>query len=88
MTHRHPSNIDCLVCIISTIKCCTKKMPIMTGAGSGHITNLKQSLLETFDISLMILLMHKLITFYCVGGAMNQRILLYEFVNAVNGCGS
>jgi hypothetical protein len=24
--------------------------PILTGASSGHITNLKQSILETFDI--------------------------------------
>jgi hypothetical protein len=27
-----------------------KKKPIKTGASSGHITNLKQSILETFDI--------------------------------------
>jgi len=26
------------------------KKPIKTGTGSGHITNLKQSILETFDI--------------------------------------
>ncbi len=26
-----------------------KKKPIKTGASSGHITNLKQSILETFD---------------------------------------
>jgi hypothetical protein len=27
-----------------------KKKPIKTGASRGHITNLKQSILETFDI--------------------------------------
>jgi hypothetical protein len=27
-----------------------KKKPIKAGASSGHITNLKQSILETFDI--------------------------------------
>jgi hypothetical protein len=27
-----------------------EKKPIMTGTSSGHITNLKQSILETFDI--------------------------------------
>ncbi len=27
-----------------------KKKPIKTGPNSGHITNLKQSILETFDI--------------------------------------
>ena len=27
-----------------------EKKPIKTGASSGHITNLKQSILETFDI--------------------------------------
>ena len=27
-----------------------KKKPWKMGAGSGHITNLKQSILETFDI--------------------------------------
>jgi hypothetical protein len=27
-----------------------EKKPIMTHASSGHITNLKQSILETFDI--------------------------------------
>jgi hypothetical protein len=27
-----------------------KKKPIKTGTSSGHITNLKQSILETFDI--------------------------------------
>jgi hypothetical protein len=55
----HLSNIDCfmarnawLVCFISTVKAAAKKekKPIKTGASSGHITNLKQSILETFDI--------------------------------------
>jgi hypothetical protein len=27
-----------------------EKKPIKTGSSSGHITNLKQSILETFDI--------------------------------------
>jgi hypothetical protein len=43
----------CLVCFISTVNGCIKKekkKPIKTGASSGHITNLKQSILETFDI--------------------------------------
>jgi hypothetical protein len=58
--HRHLSNIDCLmactaclVCFIRTVMAVAKikeKKPIKTGASSGHITNLKQSILETFDI--------------------------------------
>jgi hypothetical protein len=60
--HRHVSNIDCLTvhttcldCFISTVqqpqqKKRKEKKPIKTGAGSGHITNLKQSILETFYI--------------------------------------
>ncbi len=41
----------CLVCFISTVNSCSKKKkPIKTGASSRHITNLKQSILETFDI--------------------------------------
>jgi hypothetical protein len=58
--HRHLRNIDCLmvrtaclVCFISTVHSCIKKEkknPIKTSASSGHITNLKQSILETFDI--------------------------------------
>ncbi len=42
----------CLVCFISTAngKKKKEKKPIMTGASSGHITNLNQSILETFDI--------------------------------------
>ncbi len=56
--HRHISNIDCLaahtaclVCFISTVNGRSeKKKPIKTGASSRHITNLRQSILETFDI--------------------------------------
>ncbi len=56
--HRHISNIEflmartaCLVCFISTVNGCSKKKkPWKTGASSGHITNLKQSIWETFDI--------------------------------------
>jgi hypothetical protein len=56
--HRHLSNLDCLtvcttclVCFISTVNGRSqKKKPIKTGPSSGHITNLKQSILETFDI--------------------------------------
>jgi len=56
--HRHLSNIDCLtlhtaclVRFISTVNCHSKKKkPWKTGNSSGHITNLKQSILETFDI--------------------------------------
>jgi hypothetical protein len=43
----------CLVCFISTVNGRSKKIkkkPWKTGASSGHITNLKQSILETFDI--------------------------------------
>ncbi len=48
----------CLVCIISTVKGRSNKKknrkeeayPWKAGASSGHITNLKQSILETFDI--------------------------------------
>jgi hypothetical protein len=59
--HRHLSNIDCLmahtaclVCFISNVNGRSKKKKLTLGrqavAGSGHITNLKQSILETFDI--------------------------------------
>ncbi len=56
--HRHLSNIDCLmactaclVCFISTVNGRSiKKKPIKTSTSSRHITNLKQSILETFDI--------------------------------------
>jgi hypothetical protein len=57
--HRHLSNIDCLtacttclVCLISTVNGSNKKKkkPIKTGTSNGHITNLKQSILETFYI--------------------------------------
>ncbi len=43
----------CLVCFIRTVNGRSEKnekKPIKTGASSGHITNLKQSILETFDI--------------------------------------
>jgi hypothetical protein len=41
----------CLVCFISTVNGHSKKKkPWKMGASSGHITNLKQSILETFDI--------------------------------------
>ncbi len=44
----------CLVCFIRTVNSHSKKekekKPIKTGASSGHITHLKQSILETFDI--------------------------------------
>ncbi len=56
-------NIDCLtahtawlVCFISTVNGCSNKKrkekayPWKTGASSGHITNLKQAILETSDI--------------------------------------
>ncbi len=56
-SHRHLSNIDCLtahpaclVCFISTVNGHSKKKTWKTGARSRHITNLKQSILETFDI--------------------------------------
>ncbi len=56
-THRHLSNIDCLmvhtaclVCLIRTVNGCSKKKPWKTSANSGHITDLKQSILETFNI--------------------------------------
>ena len=52
--HRHLSSIDCLqvrttclVCFISTVNGhCQKKKPWKTGASSGHITNLKQSIFD------------------------------------------
>ena len=58
MIHRHLSNIDCLkartaclLCFISTVNGRNKKKkPIKTGTSRGHITNLKQSILETFNI--------------------------------------
>jgi hypothetical protein len=54
--HRHLRNMDCLmvrttclVCFISTVNGCSKKKkekkPITSGASSGHITKLKQSIL-------------------------------------------
>ncbi len=52
--HRHLSNIDCLMahtaCLVCFISSSKKKKPWKTGASSRHITNLKQSILETFDI--------------------------------------
>ncbi len=65
-THRDLSNIDCLmvntaclVCFISTVngrRKKNKKKPSKMGPSSGHITNLKQSILETFDICGYIIL--------------------------------
>ncbi len=48
----------CLVCFISTVNGRSNKKrkekkeayPWKAGASSGHITNLKQSILETFDM--------------------------------------
>ncbi len=45
----------CLVCFISTVNGRSNKKkeeayPWKAGTSSGHITNLKQSILETFDI--------------------------------------
>jgi hypothetical protein len=48
----------CLVCFFITVNGCNNKKkkrkeeayPWKAGASSGHITNLKQSILETFDI--------------------------------------
>jgi hypothetical protein len=45
----------CLVCFISSVNAhCNKKKeeayPWKAGASSGHITKLKQSIMETFDI--------------------------------------
>ncbi len=57
--HRHLKNIDCLshlVCFISTVNGRSNKKrkeeaySWKAGASSGHVTNLKQSILETFDI--------------------------------------
>ncbi len=60
--HRHLKNIDCLshlVCFISTVNGYSDKKekkrkeeayPWKAGASSRHITNLKQSILETFNI--------------------------------------
>jgi hypothetical protein len=48
---------SCFVCYISTVNGCSKKKkrkeeayPWKTGTSSGHIANLKQPILETFDI--------------------------------------
>ncbi len=62
LVHRHLSNIDCLmagtaclVCFISTVNDCRKKKkPWKTSTSSGHITNLKQSILETLDIYALV----------------------------------
>ncbi len=41
----------CLVCFINAVNGRSKKKKhIKTGTSSGHITNLEQSILETFDI--------------------------------------
>ncbi len=57
LSHRHLSNIDCLTvciaCLVSLLVlliAAAKKKPRKTGASSRHITNLKQSTLETFNI--------------------------------------
>ncbi len=61
LNHRHLKNIDCLshlVCFISSVNGRSNKKkkrkeeayPWKAGASSGHITNLKQSILKTFDI--------------------------------------
>ncbi len=48
--------IACLVCFISTVNGCSNKKrkeeayPKKASTSSRHITNLKQSILETFDI--------------------------------------
>ena len=51
LAHRHLSNIDCLMactaCLVffmSTVKWPQQKKPWKTGASSGNITNLKQSI--------------------------------------------
>jgi hypothetical protein len=56
-THRHLSNIDCLtahtawlICFISTVNGHSKKRSRMTGTSGRHITSLKKSILETFNI--------------------------------------
>ncbi len=53
MLHRHLSNVDCLmacttslVCFICAVNGRSKKSLGKTGASSGHITNLKQSILS------------------------------------------
>jgi hypothetical protein len=56
--HRHLSNTDCLTvrrlhvlfASLVLLMAAAKKKPWKTGASTGHITNLKQSILETFDI--------------------------------------
>ncbi len=55
--HGHLSNIDCLrahtarlVRFISIVNGRSKKKPWKTGTSSRYITNLKQSVLETFNI--------------------------------------
>ncbi len=44
---------------ISTVNGAAKKKPIKTGASSGHISNLKQSILENFDIYAFCLKKHR-----------------------------
>jgi hypothetical protein len=58
--HRHLSNIDCLLvhttCLVSFISAVNgrskkkRKEAYKTGASSGHMTKLKQSILETLNI--------------------------------------
>ncbi len=51
--HRHLSNIDSLMALFASLVLLmvpAKKKPRKTGTSSGHITNLKQSILETFNI--------------------------------------
>jgi hypothetical protein len=45
-----PALIASLVLLMAAAKKKKEKKPIKTGAISGHITNLQQSILETFDI--------------------------------------
>jgi len=71
--HRHLSIIDCLkahtsclVCFISTVNGHHKKKPRKTGASSGNIKNLKQSILETFDIFTKHLQRHEKYIYLCL----------------------
>ncbi len=48
--HIPPALFALSVLLTATAKKEKEKKPIITGASSGHLTNLKQSILETFDI--------------------------------------
>jgi hypothetical protein len=93
--HRHLSNIDrlkvcttCLVCLTSTVNGHhkkKKKKPWKTGTSSGHITNLKQSILDFRYLwerhsTLAVLMTTKICQIYYLAKKMLQWIELTQIL--------